>query len=710
MNRMNPNLSRRRAASQGALTLIGAAVLSVAGAALPIVAVAQQAGSNAGNTPAPLRAYLSPPKFRAPTLSPSGRYLAVTSAINGRMNLAVIDLETRKSQAVTSLTTYDVTRFNWIGNERLAFSVGNINAPAGEVETSGGGLFVVSRDGKESRTITPTVREIINSGAMVGRGLSYAGPIPGSDREILAAGNLRAASSIDFYRVDVVTGKQTLLTFDHPGQVQRWLLDVDLVPRIAVVRERDDELEERPLKVLYRSSATAPWEQIAVSARGHGDGEIFSPEHLTPDGKTLYVASNKGRDTTALFKFDLEKKALGEMVAGHPRYDMGADGRGEDTAGLRLSQDRKEVLGYTVDAERSQTSWVDADLARIQAQMEATFRNKDIALQRVSSGRTLVSVSAPDSIPQSFLYDEEKKRLEELFVAKTDLKDSDLVPMRPFLLKTRDGLEIPSYYFLPKDYKPGQKLPTVLHIHGGPMARADFGAYGGGFGWREAQVLASRGYAVVLPNFRITPGFGRKIYEAGFGTIGNKMSEDHEDAVQWAVQQGFADSRRVCITGASYGGYATLQALVKTPDLFACGIAGLVVSDLELQLTSTATDFSGSKSAVAYWRRLIGQNTPGWDKARAVSPGLNTAQIKSPLAMYAGRDDRRTPLEQTERVINDMKRTGKAPEYVFIADKEAHGFGLLDNNLKNYELMLDFLDRHIGSKSRFASETKSGAN
>ncbi|WP_397534943.1 hypothetical protein, partial [Roseateles sp.] len=310
MNGMAPNLSRRRAASQGALTLIGAAVLSLA-AALPTSAVAQQAaGSAASSTPAPLRAYLSPPKFRSPTLSPSGRYLAVTSAINGRMNLAVIDLETRKSQAVTSLSAYDVTRFNWIGNERLAFSVGNINAPAGEVETSGGGLFVVSRDGKESRTITPTVREFINSGAMVGRGLSYAGPIPGSDREILAAGNLRAASSIDFYRVDVVTGKQTLLTFDHPGQVQRWLLDADLVPRIAVIRERDDELEEKPLKVLYRASPSAAWEQIATSARGHGDGEIFTPEHLSADGKTLYAATNKGRDTVAIFRFDLEKKAL----------------------------------------------------------------------------------------------------------------------------------------------------------------------------------------------------------------------------------------------------------------------------------------------------------------------------------------------------------------------------------------------------------------
>jgi dipeptidyl aminopeptidase/acylaminoacyl peptidase len=295
------------------------------------------------------------------------------------------------------------------------------------------------------------------------------------------------------------------------------------------------------------------------------------------------------------------------------------------------------------------------------------------------------------------MLDEGKKTLEEIFSSRPWLAGR-LVEMRPFFLKTRDGLEILSYYFLPKNHKPGEKLPTIVHIHGGPSARADYWGRGG-FGVMEAQILASRGYAVVLPNFRITPGLGSKNFYSGFGAYGREMLNDHEDAARWAVQQGFADPQRICISGASYGGYAVLMSLARFPQTFSCGVAGLVVSDMPLQLTSPAGDTAYSEAAVKWWHAILNVKDTA-EIPKDISPVNIADQIKQPLFFYAGADDIRTPLEQTTRMVRALERAGNTPRQVLIVPGEGHGFGKVENNVKLYDEMLKFLDSTIGSGSR----------
>jgi dipeptidyl aminopeptidase/acylaminoacyl peptidase len=316
---------------------------------------------------------------------------------------------------------------------------------------------------------------------------------------------------------------------------------------------------------------------------------------------------------------------------------------------------------------------------------------------RTPDGKQLVITSFSDTLPAKwYLLDEEKKTMQELFEARPWIKPGQLVQQRIFRYRTRDGLEFPGYYFLPNGYKPGDKLPTVVHIHGGPSVRAD--TFGNGYGVFEAQILASRGYAVVLPNFRVTPGFGGKAYYAGFGQVGRKMIDDHDDAAKWAIEQGFADPARICISGASYGGYATLMALARYPATFRCGISGLMVSDLQLQVTSPAGDTAYSKAAVAYWNELVGAKSPS-DYPRDVSPINLADRIKQPLLIYAGADDIRTPLEQTSAMISALQRSGNPPKKVIIKAGEGHGYGKVDNNVELYKEILDFLDATIGPKS-----------
>ncbi|MFN3629274.1 MAG: S9 family peptidase, partial [Casimicrobiaceae bacterium] len=623
------------------------------------------------------------------TISPNGRYFAATAPIKGRRNLVVIDLETRKGQALTSFEEFDVLSPRWVGNDRLVFTLGQVNSPTGPGQFDGGGLFVVNRDGSGARVLSPTVRETRNRNQFVYRGLSYFRTIPGNTDEIIASGNLDDAQSIDLYRLNLNTGRTTLLTGGRPAdRTFDWLMDSKLVPRVVKAFDKD-----RPAyTVYYRAGPDAPWTELARVDQTKPP--VFVPLAFEADEQTMQVATNQGRETVAVYRYDPNKKQLGELIAQHPRFDMGADAGGDEVPGVITEPRTDRILGYQVNAEKPETVWIDETYARLQRMLDAALPNTKNFFRRTPDGKRFLVTAFSDVKPTRwYLFDEEKKTLEEIAVSRPWL-DGKLVEQRPFVYKSRDGIEMTGYYFLPKDYKPGTRLPTIVHIHGGPSARAD--SWASGFGYIEGQLFASHGYAVVVPNFRITPGMGAKMYYAGFGSLGRQMSDDHEDALKWAVEQGFADPKRACISGASYGGYAALWATIRTPGAFKCAIAGLPVTDLPFQLTSTETDFVASDAALNFWRAMLGANDFNSQLVRDLSPINHVDKIKIPIFMYAGRDDVRTPARQADRMAAALERAGNKPKGYFVAEKEGHGFGKLENNVALYTQILKFLEEHLG--------------
>lgn len=635
----------------------------------------------------PIAAYVAPADFVQVKLSADGRYLAALSPLKGKRNLVVLDLQTMTSRAVTALSTNDVVSYQWVGSEFLVFEQGQIDTPTGAERAPGIGPSAVRRDGTGFRRL----RQIYKSANVLR-------PVPGSNTDVIISARMRTERP-DLYRVNLATEERTLLTPDKPIRIMQWLLDNEAQPRGVVVANKDDVPEEELVRtVMLRESLDKPWQEIARF--GFKQADAWEPRAFAPDNRNLIVESRGGKDTSGLHLFDVQSKTVGELIYSNPRYDA------SETA-LQRDPSSGRIIGMSVNAERSQQLHFDADYAAVQAAMEAQFKGRAVDIQRSSGGNTLVTVWSDRHPEVYYLFDEKAKTLKQLLRSRRELNERHLVEMRPFLLKTRDGLEIPSYYLLPPAYQPGQKLPTVVHIHGGPHVRADSWGPMAGSGVREAQVLASRGYAVILPNFRITPGFGERIYDAGWGEIGRKMSDDHEDAAHWAVAQGFADPGRICISGSSYGGYATLWASIRSAAVFKCGMAGLVVSDLKRQLNSTQTDFSGSDSAVAFWKRIIGVKGDDWSLADANSPTPHAARSSIPLFIWAGAADVRTPLEQTEMMVSALKNAGKPPEILMIKNDEGHGYGLQENRVDLYETMLKFLDRHIGPGSRSGSVTAS---
>lgn len=626
------------------------------------------------------------PQYTEMLTSPSGRYLATTRAISGRLNLVIIDLEKRSSSGITNFNDIDVGQVRWVGDERLVFSAIEINKPSGQEAPNAGGLFTVSREGKDFRQLANTAAQLRRNETGGFVALRYQASIPGTTDEIIAAGAIGTDDSFELYRLNLLTGRYRLLTAGRPANgISRWILDSKNAPLVAVAQGRGSS---NLIHTYYRANVESPWKEI--NRFDATKPPAFVPLAIEPDGKTLLVSSNEGRANMAIFRYDPEKQQILDLVAEHPQYDLGASPQGEPLSSLIRDPVSGRLIGIRIDADTLQTVWLDEEAAKMQASVDASLPGRTNLIS--APRKRLVVSSFSDRSPGKFyLFDSEAKRLEEIGPSRPWL-EAKLAAVRPFRLKTRDGLEIPSYYVLPPNYKQGDKLATIFHIHGGPFARdvVSGGRFGSSFGVLEAQVLASRGYAVVLPNFRITPQLGSSIYYAGFGTYGRQMLDDHEDAVTWAVAQGFADPKRLCISGASYGGYAALQALVRPSNPFSCAISGLPVTDLPFQHTNA--DYSASQSARAYWLRVIGVNSIDEPIAKSISPIHHADKIKVPVFMYVGERDTRTPPSQAVRMADALRASGNPVKEYFVGKGEGHGYGVTANNIRLFEGMLQFLE------------------
>ena len=257
--------------------------------------------------------------------------------------------------------------------------------------------------------------------------------------------------------------------------------------------------------------------------------------------------------------------------------------------------------------------------------------------------------------------------------------------------KARDGLSIPAMLTLPQGGA-HKNLPLVVLVHGGPYVR------GTQWGWNpETQFLASRGYAVLEPEFRGSTGYGRKHFRAGWKQWGLAMQDDIADGAKWAIAEGYADPKRICIAGASYGGYATLMGLVNDPGLFKCGIDWLGVTDIKL-LYSGHWWYSSDMSNT--WKQygfpdLIGDPVKDAAQFKATSPIEQAARITQPLLLAYGGADKRVPLNHGKEFYAAVKRTNPDVEWV-VYDEEGHGWRVPKNRIDFWTRVEKFLDRNIG--------------
>ena len=657
--------------------LLSRALAAGAALALSVPALAQKKPSDV-----PLEGFFKRPQYSQMVLSPDGRRLAALTPLKGRDNLVVVDLDKRTSNVITAFEKLDATGVFWVNSRRLCLRVIDGQEVTGEPTYRG--MYCIDADGENLRNFTTV------GGVGGRRGLTPVSPVfDEASTEYIMAMRQRSRYSSDLYRFDTETGRYRILTADSPGDVAAWVLDRDLVPRVAVsIPEREDKGKPRVATVWHRASAEAKWEKLWEYRTGWIDDDYYIPVAFDFDNETLYVATNQGRDKAAIHAYDTKNRKMGNLLVEHPLIDV--------TEGLLFSRERRRLVGVSLEADRPVTVWTDPQLAAMQKSLDAALPKTVNRLMPARGNEKRVLVySYSDVDPGTYhLFDAEARKLETIVRTREWLDPALMAERRFITYKARDGMEIPAWVTVPKGG--GRNLPLVVNIHGGPWGRGyQWTSWGR---WPEAQFLASRGYVVLEPEPRGSQGFGRKLFFSSFKQWGLAMQDDITDGAMHLVREGLVDKDRMCLHGGSYGGYATLQGLVKEPDLWKCGSAFVAVSDLGLMQeivysdTAILSDFYEED-----FPHMVGDK----DRDRAhfdrVSPARNAARIKAKLLMVMGSSDVRVPLAHGDAMRAAMEKAGKPLEYhVYVG--EGHGFNKDENVFDHYRRVEKLLAETIGSR------------
>ena len=607
------------------------------------------AGSGAGTPkPIPVRDFFRNPERSGFALSQNGKFLSWLEPYRNRLNVYVRPLAGGRARRVTAETARDLAGYFWKGDRIL-------------YEKDFGGdenfhLVSVGLDGKDLKDLTPGEKltaQVVDQ-------------LPDDDRHLLVSHNRRDPQVLDVFRIDVKTGEERLVA-RNPGNITGWLTDHAGQLRVAIATDGVDS------SVLYRDKETDPFRTLLTTSFK----ETVAPLFFTFDNQRLFVASNRGRDRTAIFEFDPVTAKEGKLLFEHPEVDVDE---------LGYSRKRKVLTSVRF------TTWKDQRVI-LDPQTQAMFKTVEAQLPGYE-----VDFSASDQAEDKFIvvsYNDRTQGKRYLFDLATGkltflaeiapwLKEGDLAEMKPVSYTSRDGLTIHGYLTLPKGVPP-KLLPVVVNPHGGPWARDSWGYN------PEVQFLANRGYAVFQPNFRGSTGYGRSFWEASFKQWGNTMQNDVTDGVQWLIGQGIADPRRVAIYGGSYGGYCTLAGITFTPDLYAAAVDYVGVSNLFTFMTTIPPYW---KPFLAMMYEMVGN--PEQDKAMltAFSPVFHVDRIRTPLFIAQGANDPRVNQAESDQMVAALKKRGVAVEYMVKAD-EGHGFQNEENRLEFYEAMETFLALHL---------------
>ena len=486
--------------------------------------------------------------------------------------------------------------------------------------------------------------------------------------EILVGLNIKDPRKHDAYRIDLNTGKSKE-EMVNPGTVKQTVADPQMKIRAAIAT-----IANGGKTLSVREAVNKPWKTV----RSWGPDDEGSAVTFSDDGKTLYIESSNNANATRLLALNI---ATGKesVVAQDPQYDVGGVFVHPLTRQIQAVSFYKDKLNWQI-LDKS----IAPDFQAIARVRRGEFK---IADRDLADKTWLVAYNIDDGPVYYYIYDRASKKSQLLFSSRPKLENLSLAQKQPISYKSRDGLTIHGYLTTPVGI-PAKNLPTVILVHGGPWSRDTWGYDA------QAQWLANRGYAVLQVNFRGSTGYGKQFLNAGNREWAGTMHNDLIDGVNWIVQQGIANSKKVAIMGGSYGGYAALVGVTFTPDVFAAGVSIVGPSNL-VTLLSSLPPYWESGRAQFYHR--VGNLEKEADFLKSRSPLFFVDRIKVPLLIGQGANDPRVKQAESEQIVNAMRKANKPVEYVLYTD-EGHGFARPANRLHFYAKTEEFLGKYLGGR------------
>lgn len=597
----------------------------------------------------PLRDFFRNPEKTGYQISPDGTHISFLAPYENRLNIFVQGLGVGSVKRITSVTDRDIRNYFWKNNAQLLYlrdNNGDENLHA----------FVVNKDDEHVCDVTP----------FDGVRVELVDKLEDSESDVLIAMNKRDRKVFDVYRLNVATGGIDLVA-ENPGIIDSWLADHAGKVRAAIAVEGVNK------SLLYRATEDEPFRKLLTT----NFKEEFELLQFSFDNKFLYALSNINRDKKALVCFDPAQAKEVEILFEHPEFDV---------QNLFCSKKRKTCVAASYVSWKTERFFFDDEVKKIFQRIEKALPDYEISLVDYckNEDKFVVKSSSDRSIGSYYLYDQKADSLTKLADVSPWLPEDALAFMKPISYISRDGLTIHGYLTVPNGVEP-KNMPVVVNPHGGPWSRTTWGYN------PVVQFLANRGYAVLQMNFRGSIGYGKKFWEASFKQWGRAMQDDISDGVYWLIEQGIADPKRIAIHGGSYGGYATLAGLAFTPDLYACGIDYVGISNM-LTFLNTIPEYWKPSMEIFYAQ--IGHPEKEKEMMTAESPVFHVDAIKAPLFIAQGRKDPRVNIAESDQMVAALKKRGVDVEYM-VKDNEGHGFSNEENKFDFYEAMEKFLAKHL---------------
>lgn len=625
----------------------------------------------------PVEDFLKRDVFGTLRLSPDGEYIAATVPMEDRTSLVILRRSDMKQTGhVTFPSKTHVNDFYWVNPTRILFTIGQkqgeLNQPRGTGE-----IYGVNVDGKGQGVLVGFGAQS-NIASQIKRASNYVvadilDTLRDDDNDVIISTFRYGSEFTEVFKMNVDDGRRVLVA-KAPVRNAGFVTDQQGVARFAVGAGNDNLS-----KTYYRAGEKSDWVLI--------NDEDVSSKRLSPigfsaDNQIAYLQAEEATGPDAIYQFDTNSNKQTLLIRDN----------NVDPSGLETSPIDDSLYAVSFNDGYPRYEYLDKanEYAVALKKVSAAFKDKAVVpLSYTRDGKLGVFAVYSDTTPtEYYLLEKETNKLSFIAAKAAWLKPEQMAGQDPYELTMRDGLKVEAFLTLPKN-STGKNLPLVVHPHGGPFGPFDQWGFN-----PQVQLLANRGYAVLQVNFRGSGNYGRAFLRAGHKQWGGTMQDDLTDATKWAIKSGIADPRRICIYGASYGGYASLMGVAKEPDLYRCAIGNVGVYDMKMMYGRG--DIQGNDSGVNFLKEALGEKN-----LDAASPNKLASRIKVPVLLLAGREDERAPPEHTEVMARALQQAGKSVE-MKIYTGEGHGNYLLVNQIDFANRVLNFLDKHIGPSSQKA--------
>lgn len=609
--------------------------------------------------------YFAQPKANLFLISPDGKYLSYKEKDDKKKNhIYIKQLSTGKITRIAEEKEDLIRGYGWLDKSTIYY-----------LQDKGGNenyhLFSVDIDNKNNKDLTP-FDDVRVYGVSIVKGTS----------DVIIMMNKNNKQVNEPFRVNTKTGKMVQLfeNKDIKNPVSEFIFD-----ELGSLRGYD-VLENGTTTKTYYKDLTSGQFNLVKTTSWKDRFDILGFNRNSVNKNEAYVLTNLDSDKTKIVLYDFLQNKIIKEVYSDPTFDMDSHSTAEKKRGYELDY-------ITYNAEKSVIVPISKYFKTIYNDLKEEFKDKEFSILSTDDDENvlLVHVASDKQYGSYYEYTTKDRKIKLLYELMPQLKEEDMAVMKPIKFKSRDGLTIYGYITLPKEALAGKKVPMIVNPHGGPQGIRDK--------WRfnpEAQLFASRGYATLQVNFRISGGYGKEFKTTGYKQIGRKVMDDIEDGVQYAIEQGWVDKDKIAIYGGSHGGYATLMGLIKTPDLYVCGVDYVGVSNI----------FTFFKSFPEYWKPYVAKVKEIWydidnpeeaEIAKQASPIFQIDKIKKPLFVVQGANDPRVNINESDQIVKALRGRGFDVPYMVKYD-EGHGYHKENNKIELYKSMLGFFAKNFNKK------------